>query len=351
MIRCRRGIASLILSLGLFQLATTAGCASVGGPVFPELLPARVWPAPPDTARIRYIGELIGEASLKSPPHGWSAVRNALTGEYRPAAFLAPTAIAVAGQVVFVADGQLHCVHRLDLEQRTYKKLAEAEGRPLGFPIDLMIADDHLLVLDSQAPGLFEFDLQGAFLKRRPMPDVQRPSAMIRDENTGVTWITDTASHACVGFDRDGIRVARVGGRGAQQGQFNYPTGISWNRRTGICVVDAMNFRVQLLADDGAPLRCFGAKGDAAGDFALPRDIAADSEGHLYVLDNQFENIQIFDSEGQLLLAFGNEGNGPGQFNLPSGITIDNQDRIWIADTYNRRVQVFQYLRESRDGA
>lgn len=332
-------------------LICAAGCAPVNQPIFPESQSARVWPEPPNTPRLRYVGELTGEGSLKAPPKGMNALRAALTGEQVQTAFVTPTAVAVAGSVVFVADGQLHGVHRLDLEQRAYRLIQQADGQPLGFPIDLLIADQRLIVVDSLRAALFEFDLDGNFLRRWPVADLQRPSAIARDAEHNLFWVSDTGSHNCVALDRAGRVQARVGGRGAGAGEFNYPTGLCWHAATGLCVVDSMNFRVQELSADGRAERSFGRKGDAAGDFSLPRDVAVDRDGHIYVLDNQFENVQIFDAQGRLLLAFGQEGKGPGEFSLPSGITIDVLDRIWIADTYNRRVQLFQYLRESRDGA
>lgn len=337
--------------VALTGLALMAGCAAVEKPIFPELQSPRVWPAPPDTPRIRYVGELTGEASLNAAPHGWDAVRTVLAGERNQAAFSTPTAVAVAGEVVFVADGQMHCVHRLDLSQRKYLAVTTADGRPLAFPIDLVVADERLIVVDSQRPGLFEFDLSGNYLRSLSTSGLQRPGGIARDAESGNFWVTDTGAHACILYDRVGRELRRVGARGAGLGQFNFPTGLAWSPSIGLCVVDAMNFRVQELNHEGAPIRCFGRKGDAAGDFSLPRDLAIDTEGHIYVLDNQFENIQIFDAQGQLLMALGGEGAAAGEFNLPSGITIDARDRIWIADTYNRRVQVFQYLREQRDGA
>jgi DNA-binding beta-propeller fold protein YncE len=112
-----------------------------------------------------------------------------------------------------------------------------------------------------------------------------------------------------------------------------------------LAIVDALNFRVQIIDPGGSVQAIIGEAGDAAGSFSRPRDVAFDAAGNLYVLDNQFENVQIFNPTGQLLMAFGSGGSdAAGRFSVPAGITIDQQDRIWIADSYHERVQVFQIL-------
>ena len=112
---------------------------------------------------------------------------------------------------------------------------------------------------------------------------------------------------------------------------------------TDLVVVDAMNFRVQVLdRSGGVPLR--GRQGgDGAGWIFRPKGIGFDSEGHLYVVDGQWGMVQVFDEKGRLLYYFGQRGTGLGDFQLPTGLQIDNQDRIYVVDSFNRRVEVFHY--------
>jgi len=341
-------------SLALRALLTALACANTGcqatpGPIFPDIRPPIVWPPPPDRPRIRYVGQLVGEASLGARPSGMAALRAALEGPPAQGAFSTPTAVALAGERVYVADLQLGAVHLLDLAARRYASITAAAGEPLESPIDVAVAEDALAVADSRRQAVLVFTLDGRELRSIGAGVLQRPAAVAWNPGARELWVLDSAAHACLIFSLAGEFLRRVGERGAGPLQFNYPAGLTYRAPFGAVVADSMNFRVQCLAPAGEPRLIFGQKGDAAGDFALPRDVAVDSEGHMYVLDNQFENVQIFDDAGRLLMAFGREGRGRGEFYLPSGITIDEQDRIWIADTYNRRVQVFQYLRAPED--
>lgn len=310
-----------------------------------------VWPAAPDTPRIRYIGEIVGEESFGVRTSGLKALGEVFTGPAPKIRFTTPMALAVRGERAYVADGQAGAVYICDLAQRRIDTIREADGKPFEWPIDVVATDDGFAVCDSRRAGVFIFDGNNRFVRAIGAGGLQRPSAVAWRAGAKELWVLDTAAHMCVVFDATGQRIRSIGGQGAQPGAFNYPAGLTWRPGVGAVVADSMNFRVQVLDDAGGAGAVFGKKGDAAGDFAMPRDVAVDSDGNIYVLDNQFENVQIFNRSGQLLMAFGREGRGPGEFYLPSGITIDERDRIWIADSYNRRVQVFQYLRKANENA
>lgn len=337
--------ARCLVSLGLV-LATLFGCQSAPRPIFPPVDAALVWPPPPDTPRIRYIGALYGESSLGAQPRGWDALRAVLAGPQPSVEFVRPVAVAIVGERVYVADLGLGIVHLLDLQQRTHRVLTGAPDDPLRVPIDLIVIPSGLLlVADRGRAAVDVFDLDGRWRETRRWPEINGPVSLTHDATRGVTWIADADTHTCWATDDTHI-VEHIGQRGSLAGQFNYPSAVAFDPRVGLVVADAMNFRVQIFPNDAGPVRVFGRKGNAAGDLARPRDVAIDATGHLYVLDNQFENIQVFTTDGELLMAFGQGGDGPGEFSLPSGLTIDERDRIWVADSFNRRVQVFQYLAE-----
>jgi len=336
---------ALFAAFAAFALCT--GCQSPPRPIFPAISPDIVWPLPPDRPRIKYIGELTGEASLGAKPRGMQALRQVLTGPPPTVAFVRPAAVAVLGERVFVADTGLALVHMLDLGERRYRAIQGNPADPLRIPIDLAIVDDATLVVaDRSRAALDIFDRDGNWQATRRFPEITAPAAIAYDSFSRRLWVADSATHCCLAVTALERVTARIGQRGSEPRQFNFPTALATHPAVGLVVADAMNFRVQVFNASAEPVAVFGQKGDAAGDFARPRDVALDSEGHIYVLDNQFENVQIFDRGGRLLMAFGSEGAGPGEFSLPSGITIDGQDRIWIADSLNRRVQVFQYLAE-----
>jgi DNA-binding beta-propeller fold protein YncE len=339
-----RWLGAMLVGVGA---ALAAGCQSAPRPIFPPVSPPLVWPPAPERARIRYVGELRGQASLGASPSGWAAMRAALAGPMPQVEFSRPAAVAVAGQRVFVADVGLGAVHLLDLDTRHYELLRGAPGDRLRVPIDLTIVGaDTVAVADRGRAAVDFLGIDGRWRATKRWPELAAPVAIAWDPSRQLIWLADAAAHACLACRPQGALGRRIGRRGDAPGEFNFPRAVAAYPPAGLVVADAMNFRIQVFDDADRPVLQFGQKGDAAGDFAAPRGVAVDSDGHIYVLDNQFENVQIFDQRGRLLLAFGQGGSGLGEFALPAGITIDGQDRIWIADSLNRRVQVFQYLSE-----
>jgi len=134
-----------------------------------------------------------------------------------------------------------------------------------------------------------------------------------------------------------------IGKSGTGNAEFNFPTEL---RLYGdnLIVVDAMNFRVQVLDRSGNFRYAIGRIGEGRGEMFRPKGVGVDSEGHLYVVEGLSGLVQVFDQEGNLLYYFGQKGTGFGEFQLPTGLFIDRNDRVFVVDSYNRRVQVFRYF-------
>ena len=171
---------------------------------------------------------------------------------------------------------------------------------------------------------------------------LNQPTGIACNPNNGDIWVVETGAHRLSRFNRDGLRLGTIGGRGSGEGLFNYPTFVWIDEEGRIYVVDSMNYRIQILDEEGGYLVSFGEAGDASGYMARPKGVATDSKGHIYVADALFHVVQIFDRQGRFLDSFGSQGQGAGEFWMPSGLYIDEQDRIYVADSYNARVQIFQ---------
>src|SRR3954470_9066470 len=53
------------LAMYLITLLLVGGCAQPAGPLFPPPKEAIRWPAPPEPARVQYVGQLTGSKDLK----------------------------------------------------------------------------------------------------------------------------------------------------------------------------------------------------------------------------------------------------------------------------------------------
>jgi sugar lactone lactonase YvrE len=213
-------------------------------------------------------------------------------------------------------------------------------------PVGLAACGKTLLISDSSRAQVFAFaggDKGARALKTDAV--LRQPTGLACDRAGGSVFLSDTAAHQVLRLHLSAAGLAlekTFGRRGADIGEFNFPTYLWWGGEGRLYVSDALNFRVQTFDIDGRPLGQFGRMGDGSGDAARQKGVATDSHGHVYVVDSLFHAFQIFDSSGDFLLGVGARGGDPGEFWLPTGIFID-RDVIYVADSYNSRVQVFRF--------
>ncbi|HLV87736.1 MAG TPA: 6-bladed beta-propeller [Candidatus Sulfotelmatobacter sp.] len=249
-----------------------------------------------------------------------------------------------------VTDPGAGGIHIFDFDQQKYKFLyREKEKDGLVTPQCLTVdSSDNIYVTDSESGKIFVFESSGKF--DRTIGSIKggegyfkRPTGIAVDSAAQRIYVTDTLRNQIFVLDMQGSVLRTIGKTGTGDGEFNYPTEL---RLVGdsLIVVDAMNFRVQVLAKDGTFRYAIGRIGDARGQMFRPKGIGMDSEGHLYVVEGIAGLVQVFDQQGQLLYYFGQRGSGFGEFQLPTGLWIDNKDRVVVVDSYNRRVQVFRYF-------
>jgi DNA-binding beta-propeller fold protein YncE len=334
-------------------LAGAAGCTGKAGELFPPPPQPVAWPAPPEPARVRYVGQIATSADLRPGARFGQGLGERLFGKRPVRSMLTPYAVCTDGaDQLFVADSNAQVLHVFNLRTRTYARRVPANDRrrfaqPVGIAHEGVGGRGRLFVADAADACVYVFDRDGYTLRVVRGAFLRRPCGLAYDARRRLLFVADAGLHQVTVLSRDGQYVTHIGRRGTAPGEFNFPTNVALDAQRRLYVSDSLNFRVQQFGVDGRHLRTIGRKGDLPGYFAQPKGVAVDSQDHLYVVDANFEAVQIFDADGNVLLSFGQEGRGPGEFWLPGGIFIDAQDRIWVADSYNRRVQVFQYLREA----
>lgn len=306
-----------------------------------------VWPAPPERARIGYLGE-IRSADELGRPKGWlQKLGERIFGE-APMSLVKPLALARNETgLLAVADPSFPTIHFFDLERREYHWLEGELSSLLAVPVGIALDDQgNAYVSDSARRVVFVFDAQRRLVRTIGEGLLRRPTGIALDPSGQRVYVVDTLHCQVFSFERNGQFLKRFGSRGAGPGQMNAPTYIAVAPNGNLAISDTLNFRVQIFRPDGTLLNSFGQVGDSAGAFARPKGIAYDHRGRLYVADGGFDNVQIFDPEGRLLLTFGTSGREAGEFNLPVGLSLDSTQTVWVADSYNRRVQAFRLLEE-----
>jgi DNA-binding beta-propeller fold protein YncE len=306
-----------------------------------------VWPAPPEQARIGYLGE-IRSAEALGRTKGWlQKLGDRLFGK-APTSLVKPLALARNRMgLLAVTDPGFPTIHFFDLERREYHRLKEDLSSLLGVPVGIALDDEgNAYVTDSARRKVFVFDAQRRLVQAFGEGVLKRPIGIALDPSQQLLYVLDTIACQVFTFELNGRLVSRFGSRGAGPGQMNAPTYIAVAPNGTLAISDTLNFRVHTFTPDGTLLNSFGRVGDSAGAFARPKGIAYDRRGRLYVADGGFDNVQIFDPEGKLLLTVGAPGRDAGQFNLPVGLFLDSTQAIWVADSYNGRVQAFRLLED-----
>jgi hypothetical protein len=308
--------------------------------------------------KLRYEGSINSEREVRTQRRFWGRLLDAVAGEPEFHALIAPYSVVTDSRDrIIVTDPGAAGIHIFDFAQHKYKFISRQKDTdglesPQCIAVD---AADNIYVTDSYSGKIFVFESSGKF--QRVIGSVKgegyfkRSTGIAVDSQAQRIYVTDTLRHQIFVLDMQGKVLQKIGGGGAGQGQFNFPTELRLDGQD-LLVVDAMNFRVQVLDRSGKFKYAVGQVDDDLVEMFRPKGIGVDSEGHLYVVDGLSGLVQVFDRQGRLLYYFGGNGTGFGEFRLPSGLFIDRNDRVFVVDSYNRRIQVFQYFaqRSAADG-
>ena len=195
-----------------------------------------------------------------------------------------------------------------------------------------------------------------------------------------VIAVSDYGSHQVKKYSLQGELLSVIGCYGNQNGQFNFPMGLTFNNNKLLYVVDRWNHRVQVFQQDDTFAFSFGSKGSNPAQFQSPVRIAIDPSNNVLITDYNAPRIKIFTDKGQfiqtiysdrpwaitisptgylitdhhghyniirvwsptyqLINQFGKEGYKQGEFNGTYGIAMDSRGTIYVAEGDNKRLQV-----------
>ena len=194
--------------------------------------------------------------------------------------------------------------------------------------------------------------------------------------------VSDVGNHKIRLFKSDGTHIKSFGGKGAQHGEFDFPSGTVYHG-DNIIVAEQSNHRVQVLSRQGGYLRHVGGEGSLDHQLNFPAGLYINSDGNIIVADRNNKLIKIFSADGQFLnklgtegsfiepfhciqhdnylivsdrgdhcvkcfdrkgnflCKFGKKGNGDGEFNSPDCLSMDKAGHLMVCDSLNHRIQVF----------
>ena len=160
-------------------------------------------------------------------------------------------------------------------------------------------------------------------------------------DDEGFVYVADFMNSRVQKFTPEGEFIASWGENGTEDGQFFYVFDVAvWDGR--LYASDYLNHRIHVMnASTGELLYYIGEPGTGNGQFDMPGGLTFDIDGMLYVADVNNDRVQKFDSEGNFTMQIGTPGSLPGELNVPAFVVVDNDFRVYVSDNYNDRVQKF----------
>lgn len=318
---CVRAV--LVVAAVVLAACAQAPIQPIAGPVF--------YPPPPATPRIQYLTTVSSEKDIGGGRRGLAQFVAGTPETVR--IIMRPHDIDHYGDKLYVVDRQAAAVHVLDLANKRFGRLNMGRAGPFQQPGGIFITPDgYKFVADKDREQILMFDPQDQFQRTYGEPGQFAPTDVVVVGDR--LYVCDIRDEEIEILDRASGRVIKTfGGRGADPGQFRFPSHLTTDAAGDIFVTDFMNFRVQVFDGDGSFIRTFGQMGDGPGDMPRPKGIAVDRDDHLYVVDAGFELVQIFDADtGRALMGFGKYGNQPGGTYLPQGVHIDYDNLSYFAE-------------------
>lgn len=318
--------------VGLMALSgMLGGCATTRGDTRPEV--TVVFPPPPLSARVLYLGSISSPLDL--PPRRTGFAAFVLGPEPLRYNLVKPINATLHGSRLFVCDTVVNTVYVYDLVTGDHRPLAgdRAAGK-IRQPNNLRVGPNgNIYVADKIRQAVLVYSPDERFLTAFGRPGEASPVdiEIIGDE----LFVCDIVEHEIEVWSlEDGRFLRSFGGLGNTPGKFFMPTYLARDNEGYLYVTDTGNHRVQKLTAEGVPMMSVGSHGNRLGQFAWPKGVAVDPNGHVFVADSRFANVQIFDQQGQLLLFFGGPGRDRGNLDLPAGMSIVPwpQDVPWLRD-------------------
>src|SRR5580704_1663605 len=221
-------------------------------------------PGPPDMLllggrKLTWERTFNWEREVKPKRGFWNRLVDVVAGEPEFHVLIRPYSVVTDshGRVI-VSDPGAIGVHIFDFAQQKYKFLSRADKdkdamlAPQCVAVD---AEDNIYVTDSQSGKIFVFDANGKYSRvigslKGGEGYFKRPTGIAVDSAGQRIYVTDTLRDQIFVMDMQGSVLEKFGKNGDGNVKFNYHTELRLDGQN-LVVVDAMNFRVQVLSRDG----------------------------------------------------------------------------------------------------
>ncbi|XP_078575606.1 tripartite motif-containing protein 2-like [Branchiostoma floridae x Branchiostoma japonicum] len=147
--------------------------------------------------------------------------------------------------------------------------------KPYGVAV---LQDGRMVVADSTQKSCLLLQPDGSLIRDIGKGLLQAPQFIAVDESRGLLFVTVYSTHKVFVFDLEGKLKFSFGKKGFNEGELEYPTGITVDPAGNIIVVNWFNGRLQVFGPDGTYLRTVArVKG------GYPQGIALTPDNHIAV--------------------------------------------------------------------
>lgn len=221
-----------------------------------------------------------------------------------------PSAVAVsdAGEI-FVLDGT---VNQIVVFNKASKQIRTIHT-PTDLPMDMLIADNKIMLADTGNHRLLLLSLSGEILQIIELPE----------------------------REVDCTKQQKKGGECFSNNKKAEPTGISYQTDT-LYWSDRRNHRVCQTSLSDKSTNCWGEHGKADKQFRYPFMLVSDRDDYLYVVDVLNARIQVFNYRGKRFGSISAFGLSQGALFRPNGITMDKAGNLFVSGSYRGTISSFK---------
>ncbi len=214
-------------------------------------------------------------------------------------------AIDPVSQNVYVSDRLTRSIYIYD-QQGTFIRTFEPKGEvgtwgplAMGFAADGSLYVTDVRGEDAKEHRVLVFDKDGTLLRSMGEPgELNYPNGVTVDAK-GDAFVTDSNNGRLVVFDPSGKIVASVS-RGLGDGDLGMPRGVGLDDSGRLFVVDTTDHMVRVYtagataADTPTYVGSFGGEGRLDATFEYPNGLSIDKRAHIYVTDRLNNRVQVW---------------------------------------------------------
>lgn len=210
-------------------------------------------------------------------------------------------------------------------------------GSPLRIAFD---SKGDFFVADPRMGGVSKFSNQGQSLE---VIKIQGPAYGVALESKGSLLVGK--GDAVAVLDGSGNEIHMLG---SGAGQFKKTSGIAVDAADFVYVADSKDNNVKVFTSAGSFVKAIGTPGDGNGQFNMPTGVTYErTSNQIAVTDTANGRVQFFNAGGnfEYVKTIGSFGVGQLRFRTPVGVTFEYATngevaRMYVVDTYQNNIQV-----------